>query len=152
MAVDPLVVSASFLSLFALLLLLKGHAHTWRRKVAILFFILFVVSAGLGAFIAGKWGDLDTGPIPAGTPVDLLANIKPSEARKLATIKELVALLRNVKKASNEEERRDANAKLATKFLSMSNSPDLVMDNGHYFGKDLTPQELEDLIDLLKTF
>jgi len=26
------------------------------------------------------------------------------------------------------------------------------MDNGHYFGKDLSPQELEDLIDLLKTF
>jgi hypothetical protein len=26
------------------------------------------------------------------------------------------------------------------------------MDNGHYFGKDLTPQELDDLIDLLKTF
>ena len=40
----------------------------------------------------------------------------------------------------------------ATKLLAISNSPDLVMDRGHYFAKDLTPQELEDLIDLLKTF
>ena len=138
--------------LFALLLLLKSRPHTWRRKFAIFFIILFVVSGGLGIFVAGQWGDLDTGPIPAGTPVDLLANIKPSEARKLGNIKELIALLRNVKNASGDEERKDANAKLATKFLEISNSPDLVMDNGHYFGKDLTPQELEDLIDLLKTF
>ncbi len=55
-------------------------------------------------------------------------------------------------KKTCDEERKDANSKLATKFLSISNSPDLVMDNGHYFGKDLSPQELEDLIDLLKTF
>jgi hypothetical protein len=92
------------------------------------------------------------GPIPEGTPVDLLANIKPDEARKLENIRELVGLLKAVKNAGTDEERKNANAKLATKFLSISNSPDLVMDNGHYFAKDLTPQELEDLIDLLKTF
>jgi hypothetical protein len=138
--------------LFALLLLLESHAHTWRRKFAILFIILFVVSGALGVFVAGKWGDLDTGPIPAGTPVDLLANIKPSEARKLGNIKTLVTLLQNVKTARTAEERKKANEALAKQFLSISNSPDLVMDSGHYFGKDLTPQELEDLIELLKTF
>jgi hypothetical protein len=137
--------------LFAALLLLKSHAHTWRRKFGILFVILFVVSGAAGLFIAGRWGDFDSGPIPAGTPVDLLANIKPSEAKKLGNIKELVSLLKEVKKASSDEERKKANARLATKFLSISNSPDLVMDNGHYFAKELTPQELEDLIDLLKT-
>jgi hypothetical protein len=57
-----------------------------------------------------------------------------------------------VENANTDEERRDANTKLATKFLSINNSLDLVMDNGHYFARGLTPQELEDPIDLVKTF
>jgi hypothetical protein len=28
----------------------------------------------------------------------------------------------------------------------------LVLDRGHYFAKDLSKQELDDLVDLLKTF
>ena len=41
---------------------------------------------------------------------------------------------------------------VAPKLLSLSKCPDLVMDRGHYFAMELTPQELEDLIELLKTF
>jgi hypothetical protein len=39
-----------------------------------------------------------------------------------------------------------------TSLLRMSTCPDLVLDRGHYFAKDLTKQERDDLIDLLKTF
>jgi hypothetical protein len=145
------IIAAAIL-LIALLLLLKSHAHTFRRKFGIFILVLGVVFSGAAAFIAGFFGDIDTGPIPAGTPVDLLANIKPSEGKKFANVREIIGLLKAVKKAANDSERRDANEELVKKLLSISNSPDLVMDNGHYFGKDLTPQELEDLIDLLKTF
>ncbi|MEY2558952.1 MAG: hypothetical protein QOE34_2377 [Verrucomicrobiota bacterium] len=138
--------------LIALLLLLGSQTHTSRRRFGIFVLILGVAFSGVAAFLAGNFGDLDTGPIPAGTPVDLLANIKPGESKKLGNIHMLVGLLKKVKAANTDAERQKANAELATKLLSISNSPDLVMDNGHYFGKDLTPQELEDLIDLLKTF
>ncbi|MEY2494959.1 MAG: hypothetical protein QOJ45_1451 [Verrucomicrobiota bacterium] len=76
----------------------------------------------------------------------------PAKSGNSENIKTLVALLQNVKTARTAEERKRANEALAKQFLSISNSPDLVMDSGHYFGKDLTPQELEDLIELLKTF
>jgi hypothetical protein len=98
------VLQALFL-LLVLLLLLKSHGHTWRRRLAILFVILFVVSGAAALLIAGKWGDFETGPIPAGTPVDLLANIKPHGAKKLGNIKELVDLLKEVKQARTDEER-----------------------------------------------
>jgi hypothetical protein len=46
----------------------------------------------------------------------------------------------------------DAERKQVEKLLGMSTCPDLVLDRGHYFGKDLSKQELDDLVDLLKTF
>ena len=88
------------------------------------------------------------GPGEVGTVMVVAADRR--QARTI--MRYAIGLLKAVKKAGNDSERRDANEKLVKKLLSISNSPDLVMDNGHYFGKDLTPQELEDLIDLLKTF
>jgi hypothetical protein len=136
--------------LLALLVLIRSRRHTWRRKGGIILLILGLILSGAGALIVGVI-DINLGPVPAGTPVDLLANINPAEGRKFSNIRELISLMKEVKRATSDQARDEANKKLVTKLLSMSNSPDLVMDNGHYFAKDLTRQELEDLIDLLKT-
>jgi hypothetical protein len=146
----PWILPVVFL-IVAILLLVRSRAHTWRRKGGILLLVVALIFVGAAAIIVGVI-DINLGPVPAGTPVDLLANINPAEGRKISNIRELVGLMKQVKKASNPTERKEANDKLVTKLLSMSNSPDLVMDNGHYFAKDLAQQELEDLIDLLKTF
>jgi hypothetical protein len=146
----PWVLPLVFL-VVAILLLARSQRHTWRRKGGILLLVVGLIFIGAAAIIVGVI-DINLGPVPAGTPVDLLANINPAEGRKISNIRELIGLMKKVKKAANPTERKEANDQLVTKLLSMSNSPDLVMDNGHYFAKDLTPQELEDLIDLLKTF
>ena len=55
-------------------------------------------------------------------------------------------------KADSPEARQRAEFDIANELLAITNSPDLVMDRGHYFAKDLTDQERDDLIELLKTF
>ena len=149
--VHPWVLPGALL-IVASLLLLKSASHSGLRKLAYVVGVLAVASIFLAKLIVGEKGGLNIGPIPAGTPVDLLTNINPEDARMPANVLAVIARLKALKLAGSEEDRRQATAEIASKLLDISNSPDLVMDRGHYFAKDLTPQELEDLIDLLKTF
>ncbi len=87
--------------------------------------------------------------LPAGTPVDLLANLDPEEVT-ITKPGNLVAVTWGMRNLNNPGS--DARRKEVAKLLGMSTSPDLVLDRGHYFAKDLSKQELDDLIDLLKTF
>jgi hypothetical protein len=59
----------------------------------------------------------------------------------------LVFGMKNLKQPGTDAERKQVE-----KLLGTSTSPDLVLDRGHYFAKDLSKQELDDLVDLLKTF
>ena len=147
--VHPWVLPGALL-IVASLMLLQSASHSGLRKCAYVMGVLAVASIFLAKLIVGEKGDLNIGPIPAGTPVDLLTNINPEDARMPANVLAVIARLRALKLAGSEEDRRQAAAEIAAKLLEISNSPDLVMDRGHYFAKDLTPQELEDLIDLLK--
>jgi hypothetical protein len=99
------------------------------------------------ARITGRFGDLNVMDTPPGTPVDLLANIDPERAKKPANLVALSFGMKNLRKPGTDAERKQVE-----KLLGMSASPDLVLDRGHYFAKDLSKQELDDLIDLLKTF
>lgn len=95
------------------------------------------------------------GPIPAGTPVNLLANLNPdSDVKKLAgiflRIKKAVAeiKLRNLdSNAARELMRRD----VAPALFAASKSPDLITDRGHEFGAELPDAEKRALIEYLKT-
>lgn len=134
------------------LLLLKSGPRRVLRKLAGAVGVLAVASIFLAKLIAGAKGDLRLGPIPAGTPVDLLTNVNPEDARMPGNILAVMTRLKALQGAGREDDRRQAAADIAAKLLEISNSPDMVMDRGHYFTKKLTPQELDDLIDLLKTF
>jgi hypothetical protein len=95
------------------------------------------------------------GPIPAGTPVNLLANLNPdSDVTKLAgiilRIKKAVAeiKLRNLdSNAARDLMRRD----VAPALFAASKSPDLITDRGHEFGAELPDADKRALIEYLKT-
>jgi hypothetical protein len=134
---------------FAVLLLIGILILLGRRKRA-LGYIMLVVAVLLGlfaAFLRGWFGDLNMASTPAGTPIDLLANLDPEQTSKPANFVALGFGMKNLRKQGT-----DAESKQVEKLLGMSTSPDLVLDRGHYFAKDLSKQELDDLVDLLKTF
>jgi len=134
---------------FAVLLLigiLISVARRWRA-LGYIVLLLAVLVGLLAACLRGWFGDLNVAPTPAGTPVDLLANLDPEQARKPANGLALIFGMKNLQRSGTDAERKQVE-----KLLGMSTSPDLVLDRGHYFGKDLSKQELDDLVDLLKTF
>jgi hypothetical protein len=111
------------------------------------------------------------GPIPAGTPVDLLANIDllgedMSAEDKLTHQKNVVNLLLKMKqdleslpKGASDEEARKLFANLVDPLLKVSKCPDFVVNRGHYFGtsyfKEEPPLSDDDkraLIEYIKTF
>jgi hypothetical protein len=103
-------------------------------------------------------GSLRIGSIPAGTPVDLIANLDPDKIDKVLkalalaiwTTKELKKL--DLDDSEDQKKAHELRNKLGQALLDASKCPDLVMDRGHYTAAALTPKEQQDLIDLLKTF
>ncbi len=111
------------------------------------------------------------GPIPAGTPVNLLANLQlvpesTDAAQNLEHDKKLLELLLKIKhdlkslpQGASDEQARQAFANLVQPLLDMSTCPDFVVNRGHYFGtsyfKEETPLSDNDkraLIEFVKTF
>ncbi len=111
------------------------------------------------------------GPFPAGTPVDLLANVDllgdgdsgwERLKRNAAVIKLLLGYqheIGSLPQPPTDEQLRTAFAKIEPTLMQFSKCPDFVVNKGHYFGTDMLPDEpgLSDadklaLIEFLKTF
>jgi hypothetical protein len=108
-------------------------------------------------------GALRIGPIPEGTPVNLISNIDVTRTD------DVIALLLQTKRAlktlpekvSNDEARKHFEP-LVPAFLNVCKCPDFVLNRGHYFGTDylpayegepgLTDDDKRALIAFLKTF
>lgn len=101
-------------------------------------------------------GYLRIGPIPGGTPVNLLANIDPDTGRidlaKLIIRIKRVLLEIKLKGLDSAEAKALMRDELAPALLAASKCPDLVTDRGHEFGKDLPDADKRALIEFLKTF
>ena len=114
---------------------------------------------------------VEIGPIPAGTPVNLLANLEMvSESddlgARLAHEKKVLALLLKAKhdlkslpQGAGTEEQQKVFANLVEPLLELSKCPDFVANRGHYFGtsyfKEEPPLSDDDkraLIAFLRTF
>ncbi|MGH6915668.1 MAG: hypothetical protein ACREH3_18420, partial [Geminicoccales bacterium] len=115
-------------------------------------------------------GDIELGPIPAGTPINLLGNIdlRPDRMGLLDRVRhdhklvELVILiqrdLRALPENPSDEQARAVFADLVDPLLELNKCPDFVVNRGHYFGTDrfdeepgLSDQEKRDLVEFLKT-
>jgi hypothetical protein len=126
----------------------------------------------LAPAVVGETG-LEIGPIPKGTPVNLLTNLNlrpdnQSLGERLKHDEKLLKLLVNVKQAlkalpvhATDEQARAVfkKEKLADQLLALSKCPDFVVNRGHYFGTGRFKEEpgLSDadkwaLIEFLKTF
>lgn len=96
------------------------------------------------------------GHIPAGTPVNLLANINPDMSLPdLATlgVKLKKALLEiKLKGLDGDAAKEVMKREVAPTLLKVSTCPDLIEDRGHTFGADLPDADKLALIEFLKTF
>ena len=114
---------------------------------------------------------VEIGPIPAGTPVNLLGSLEllpdghnvkehAEHVRKLLPLlRDLIGDLKKLPPGAPDEEARKIFANLGPRMLALSKCPDFAVNRGHYFGTDLFKEEpgLSDqdkraLIELLKTF
>jgi hypothetical protein len=116
-----------------------------------------LVLAGLSCFAAGQREDLRIGPIPAGTPVNLLANLDASKARRgelLRLVVKTQALLAAMQAQGvvGEEAVERLGRELGSDLLRLSKSPDLIEDRGHWFGTRLPDADKRALIAFLRTF
>jgi hypothetical protein len=111
--------------------------------------------AVLGPLLAGD--EARIGPIPKGTPVGLLANLKLDVEPR--DVPGLLALLGRVRtdllaiQRRHLDERQSAEQlkSLVPALLAHSNCPDLTVDRGHTFGSDLSGPDKRALIEFLKT-
>jgi len=113
---------------------------------------------------------IEIGPIPAGTPVGLIANLDlladdsdlagrvDHDARVLNLLLKLKHDLANLPHDASDEQARQVLQNLVAPLMALSKCPDYVVNRGHYFGtaylKEETPLSDDDkraLIEFLKT-
>ena len=109
-------------------------------------------------------GDIEIGPIPAGTPVNLIANMRLlSESPRLwdrfaytkkltGVVLKLKHVLKSLPSDATDEQARAAFEKVVPDLLSVSKCPDFIANKGHYFGSNLDDDDKRALIEFLKTF
>jgi hypothetical protein len=111
-----------------------------------------------------KEGGLEIGPIPAGTPINLLANLDPLPQspglreqllRDKAVVDVVVRLVRDLKAlpaGATDEQARQVFSNVGEQLFALSKCPDYVVNRGHYFGSNLGDADKKALIAFLKTF
>ncbi len=101
---------------------------------------------------ADKDGYLNFGPVPKGTPVNLLANLKPDLGDLVAIQAKLLKAFVAIKARHLEGDEATAELiKAVPEMLAANKCPDFVEDKGHYFGTDLADEDKRALIEFLKT-
>jgi hypothetical protein len=114
---------------------------------------------------------IEIGPIPAGTPVNLLVNLDlvsdsdrmverlKHNAQVLSLIIRLKDRLKKLPPNATDEQVRQTFADVEPELIKFNKCPDFVVNRGHYFGTDMFGEEpgLNDsdkkaLIEFIKTF
>lgn len=119
------------------------------------------IGSRLAPWLFGE-GGIEIGPIPAGTPLNLLANIDIQQpAKVIKVLKQVKEVLKGLPHDATDEQAGKAFAPVIEPLLSVNKCPDFVVNRGHYFGTDYLPQQegepgLSDgdkyaLIEFLKT-
>jgi uncharacterized membrane protein YphA (DoxX/SURF4 family) len=106
------------------------------------------------SWLNAEYKGIDIGPIPRGTPVNLLMNLDPTKTDKVPAA--LIALVRAMVQINKQQLQGDAaynvfSGVAGPALMAASKVPDFVLDRGHWFGEGLTDEEKEALIAFLKT-
>ncbi len=85
---------------------------------------------------------IELGPIPKGTPVNLIANLN-LENRKgmIKLLPRLVRALKSLPPDASDRQARAVFAPLVDEMLALNTCPDFVVNRGHYFGTGYLPGE-----------
>jgi hypothetical protein len=98
--------------------------------------LLGLIVGGVIYFNAGRLGDLVIGPIPKGTPVNLLANFnsEADPALQKQAFKALLGGLAEIKSRNldADQTRRVLREKVAPELMKVNKCPDFVMDKGQF--------------------
>jgi hypothetical protein len=104
-------------------------------------------------------GFLRIGPIPEGTPIDLIGNADLDLSNRNIAIDRLKLIAKaQADLLTIQVNHLDSKAaqsvvrNLVPDLLKISKCPDFVLDRGHYFGTTLSEQDKRALIEYLKTF
>jgi hypothetical protein len=100
---------------------------------------------------AGNDGYIKIGPIPKGTPINLIGNLQPDFGQAVLGAKLLKALLKIRTMNLSPEQATAELIKAVPELLAANNCPDFIEDKGHYFGTDLPDNDKRALIEYLKT-
>lgn len=101
------------------------------------------------------------GPIPKGTPINLLANTNLEltglhKAGDLAGLLiESVKVMKDIKReglTGDAATKRWLDSSVVKKLYALNTCPDFIEDKGHYFGTELPDADKRALIEFLKTF
>ena len=147
--------------LFALGFIAAGRrrgrfARATLITLGVLGIFVFAVLLPLNLFIAGKLGDLKIGPIPKGTPVNVLASINPDASAfgfASAGWKTARALWRIQREGlSDEEAKKVFDAEAGPALMKLCKNQDWLEDRGHYFAAKLPEGDKRALKEYLKTF
>jgi cytochrome c5 len=147
-------------------LLLIGAALFFRNPAAsgtarALFVVSAIAFIALGIagkrFVDGDAGGIRLGPIPRGTPVNLIMNINP-DAPTLDLLNAAGGLARGLARMQQDnlndgtfKALDDFQKEAASVLLKASKCPDFVLDRGHWFGESLSEDDKKYLKAFLKT-
>ncbi|MCG5077706.1 hypothetical protein [Paraburkholderia tagetis] len=134
----------------------------WRFAARVFFVlsavVFFVIGGTAKAFLDGRLIGINIGPIPRGTPVNLIMNINP-DAPTVDLLNAVAGLTRGVLLMQRDDDPEDHSFKALDEFqrevgpalLKASKCPDFVLDRGHWFGQALTDDEKRQLKAFLET-
>jgi len=112
---------------------------------------------GLGGLVED--GNIQVGPIPAGTPVNLISNLNVDLGDEGVGLWRMLHFLKKAKAAYKEiakeglvgDQATERLKELAPEMIELSTCPDFIVDRGHNFGADLPDEDKEALIEFIKT-
>lgn len=152
--VTPLVPLALALAFFRF----PNAQRTARVFFAVSAVAFFVMGGVAKAFLDGRLIGINVGPIPRGTPVNLIMNINP-DAPTADLLGAVAGLTRGVLLMQRDDDPNDHSFKALDEFqrevgpalLKASKCPDFVMDRGHWFAETLSADQKRQLKAFLET-
>ena len=136
----------------------QGRDSIWRTSEESWLQIPRSYAPDFLAKYADESGNIRLGPIPRGTPINLLANTNlelDGPGKDIRIAKLLVGALSALKDIKREGLTGDAATQrlmtLVPDLYDLNTCPDFIEDKGHYFGTDLPDADKRALIEFLKT-